>query len=208
MPLRNFAKYFARFSVIFFLLFFSARNILFSQSFNAGLRFGMSASQVDGDQLEGFDKAGIIAGGFVSRDFSNHFTMQMEMVYIQKGSRKPVDDNNTYYVMRVHYIEVPVLALWHFSKKFSLTAGPSFGTLVFSEEEDQYGTYNNSTPFEKFEFAANVGFLYKLSDRWVFDGRYSRSLATIREFPGSTSTYFDKGQYNVLIELSFLYFFR
>src|SRR5258706_10632378 len=94
---------------IFFLFFILITNLIYAQNFNAGLRFGIDGSQVNGDNLSGFNKAGIIAGAYVSRKFSDLISLQMEMVYIQKGSRKPTDMNNSYYRLRVHYIEVPVL---------------------------------------------------------------------------------------------------
>lgn len=187
--------------LIFFLFAFSTGN---AQEFNAGLRFGVSGSQVNGDRLSGFDKAGLLGGGYVNRKLSEYFSLQMEMVYIQKGSRKPTDDFNTYYRLRVHYIEVPIILRWHVSNKVDFTGGPSFGTLIFSEENDEFGVYRNSLPFKKFEFSGNGGIIYKLNDKWSFDGRYSHSISTIRPYPGPSFAFFDKGQYNVLIEFSLL----
>ncbi len=180
---------------------------LSAQRFDAGIRFGLSGSQVNGDKLSGFDKLGILGGGYVNTSLSEKFSLQLEMVFIQKGSRKPTDEYNNFYRMRVHYVEVPVLLIYHTSKKFAITAGPSFGTLIFSAEDDQFGIYRNTLPFKKYEVSGNIGILYKLNDHWSFDGRYSNSLTTIRPYPGSYSTFFDKGQYNVLLEFSLLYGF-
>ena len=177
------------------------------EGFKAGLRFGMDASQVDGDNLGGYDKAGLIVGGLVSRELSKSFAAQMEIIYIQKGSRKPVDENNEYYVMRLGYIEVPVLLVWHAIKKFDATGGFAFGTLISSEEETQLGTLPVDYPFEKFELSYNLGFVYHISDNWAFDGRYCNSLTTIRGFPGYYSTYFEKGQFNFLIAMTLIYKF-
>lgn len=178
-----------------------------AQKFNAGIRFGMDGSQVNGDRLSGFDKLGLLGGVFVNRSFTERTSLQMEMVFIQKGSRKPTDDFNTYYRMRVHYLEVPILFRYHTSTKFAFHAGPSFGFLVFSEENDQFGAYPNAMPFRKFELAGNAGLLYSFNENWKFDGRYSHSITTTRPFPGKSLTFFDKGQYNVVIEFSFLYQF-
>ena len=177
------------------------------QEFNAGLRIGVAGSQVNGDRLSGFDKVGLLGGAYVNRELSERFTAQMEMVFIQKGSRKPTDDFNSYYRMRLHYVEVPLILQYHTSKKFAITAGPSFGTLIFSEENDEFGVYQNTQPFKKLEFAANFGVLYHLDEHWSVDGRYSQSITTIRPFPGTYNTFFEKGQYNVLIEFSLLYGF-
>jgi hypothetical protein len=177
---------------------------LSAQNFNAGIRFGLCGSQVNGDRLSGFNKLGVLGGGFVNRKITEKVSLQMEIVFIQKGSRKPTDINNTFYRMRVHYIEVPILFLYHATKKITLTAGPSYGTLIFSEENDEFGVYKNTQPFRKYELAGNAGIIYKLDDQWSFDGRFSQSITTIRPFPGSYNPFFDKGQYNVLVEFSFL----
>ena len=40
------------------------------QGFKAGLIVGLSATQLSGDNLGGFDKAGLIAGGMVKTELS------------------------------------------------------------------------------------------------------------------------------------------
>jgi hypothetical protein len=83
--------------------------------FNAGIIGGLSTSQVDGDQLAGYDKVGIKAGAFVNRKFSEHVSLQMELLFIQKGSRKPINtDDNSYFIMRLNYIVVPLVFRFQF----------------------------------------------------------------------------------------------
>jgi hypothetical protein len=59
-----------------------------SQKFNGGILVGGLVSQVDGDDWAGYHKLGFLGGGFVSLDVSKHFTLQMEMEYIQKGKNR------------------------------------------------------------------------------------------------------------------------
>ncbi len=184
--------------VFLFLIVFPC--LLSAQGFKAGLRVGVVGSQVDGDTYEGFNKAGITAGLFVNRKLSDLFSLQLEMNYIQKGSRKPLDDNNTYYLMRVTYIEVPVLLQWHAGKLIDIFAGPSFGVLLNSHEETHFGEFKGPD-FEKNEIAARIGISYKLSEKWSVDGRYSSSITTIRPSPAAYTPFFEKGQYNRLIEI-------
>jgi hypothetical protein len=179
--------------------------VLFAQRFDAGLRIGFCGSQVNGDRLSGFNKVGLLGGGYVKRSFNGPLSVQMEMIFIQKGSRKPTDVNNTFYRMRVTYIEIPLLLSWKASSKLQVTAGPSYGVLVSSREDDEFGIYPNPIPFRKFEIAGNAGIIYYLSDSWSVDARYSQSISTIRPYPGGSTRFFDKGQYNVLIEFSLLY---
>jgi hypothetical protein len=178
-----------------------------AQDFKGGVRFGGDGSQVNGDGLEGFDKAGVLFGAYIKRDFSEKFSAQMEMSFIQKGSRKPTDEYNQYYLMQLSYIEVPVLFIYNLNKKVGLYAAPSFGVLIHSEESDQLGVYVNTPPFKKYEVAYNLGVLYSISDHWSFDARYSHSITTIRPYAAGYTTYFDKGQYNVVIEVALQYQF-
>lgn len=190
-------------AILFYLL---TPTLLFSQGFNAGIRAGICGTQVDGDTYEGFNKAGITAGIFVSRKLSDNFSLQLELNYIQKGSRKPLDDFNTFYLMRLNYVEVPLLLQWHASKNIDIFAGPSLAKLLNYLEETEMGVYQGPL-FEKYEIAARIGISYKLSEQWSVDGRYSNSITTIRPSPAAHTLFYDKGQYNRLIEIGLSYKF-
>ena len=180
-----------------------------AQRFEAGLRIGMAATQVGGDQLEGFDKAGLLGGLFVARDLSERTSLSMEMLYIQKGSRKPVDkDDNSYYRLRLNYLEVPLMVRYKAGKKFVLEAGPSFGVLVFAQEDDQLGVIEYAPPFNDWELAGNAGLQYLLNEKWNVDVRYSVSVLPVRPFRSSYYySYWDRGQFNEVVQLSFNYSF-
>jgi hypothetical protein len=188
--------------IFFICLFTFSLQFLHAQNFHAGVIGGISTTQVAGDQLSGFNKLGIIAGGFVNKSFTDKTGMQMEIIFIQKGSRKPVDanNNNVYYVMRVSYFEVPLLFKWQAAQKFNIELGPSFGTLVFSEEETEFGSYEPVVPFKKFDFSGNVGLSYTLSEKLTVNVRLSNSIIPIRDFAsGYSFAFFDRGQYNTVL---------
>lgn len=195
------------FKVLAILSFFLVSMSSIAQDFKAGLRGGIVGSQVNGDRLSGFDKGGPLFGGFVNRKLPHSFSAQMEIVFIQKGSRKPTDEFNSFYLLRLNYIEVPVLLQFNLTNKLTLQAGPSFGTLISSHEENEFQVFNSFSQFKKLEIAANGGVIYKLSDHFAFDARYSASMSTIRPFPGVTTAFFDRGQYNIAIEFSLMYSF-
>lgn len=190
--------------VFFFCISLTAE----AQDFHAGIRGGLIGSQVDGDSYEGFDKAGITAGIFVTRNLGEHFSLRMEMNYIQKGSRKPVDDLNTYYLMRLSYIEVPLMFQWKASPSFTLFAGPSYGVLISSYEENELGPLNYMQPFRKYEIALRAGLSYKLNENWSVDARYGDDVVTVRPFSaGYYPNYFQSGQFNRWVELGLEYRF-
>jgi hypothetical protein len=177
--------------------------------FHSGFIAGISTSQVDGDQLAGYNKVGIKAGAFVNRNFSEHVCMQMELLFIQKGSRKPINtDDNTYFIMRLNYIEVPLMFRYQLSKKIIGEAGPSFATLVSSEETDEVGIIKSRPPFHKFDFDVNAGGYYLLSDNWSFNFRFSYSIVPIRPFDTAHPyAFFDRGQFNNLLSMALCYRF-
>lgn len=180
-----------------------------AQSFRVGLRGGITATQVDGDQLQGFDKGGLLGGLTLSRQVSERTSLGMEMFFIQKGSRKPVSqEDNSFYLMRLTYVEVPFLVRWDAGKKIILETGPAFGVLVHSMERDQIGIINYAPAFEKREYSFNAGMGYRLSDKMVFDARYSFSLLPVRRFESALNyLYWDRGQFNAVLQLSLNYAF-
>ena len=195
--------------LLFLCLFFLSGSFLLAQNFHAGLIAGLSTTQVAGDQLSGFNKAGIIAGGFVNGALGEKTGLQMEIIFIQKGSRKPPDpDNNEYYVMRLSYIEVPLLFKWQAAQKFNIELGPSFGTLVFSEEEREWGVYEPIIPFKKFDLSGNIGLSYSLTEKLTINSRLTNSMIPIRNLlDGYSFAFFDRGQYNTVLAFTLHYQF-
>jgi hypothetical protein len=191
------------------VVFYFSANLSSAQSFRLGLRGGITATQVDGDQLQGFDKGGLLGGLTLSRQVSERTSVGMEMFFIQKGSRKPLNkDDNSYYLMRLTYLEVPFLVRWDAGKKFIFETGPAFGVLVHSMEKDQIGVINYAPAFEKREYSFNAGMGYRLSDELVFDARYSFSLLPVRRFESALNyLYWDRGQFNSVLQLSLNYVF-
>ena len=100
-------KYLTFVFCLFFLLNIHAQN------FGGGGKLGVSTSQVGGDNLAGFNKAGIIIGIFANKKISTILSFQGEMTYIQKGSNNPNMSNNIHnkYLVEdisLSYIEIVV----------------------------------------------------------------------------------------------------
>ena len=117
------------------LFFFSC--ILFvepsvAQTFKAELGFGVMGTQISGDDLSGFNKAGICAGVGIRAALSTKTSLGFRMLYFQKGSRMPLKNDGTdsaYYLLRLSYVEVPLLLRFQVTKKLFAEAGPSLGYL-------------------------------------------------------------------------------
>lgn len=179
-----------------------------AQSFKGGVLAGISASEISGDRLEGPNKAGIYAGVFVYRDITPKSSLQMELNYVQKGSRNNPDTASPYsYILRLNYIEIPFHYRYNFHPKMSLEAGLSYGVLIHSYEEINERIYDEISPtFKSGDFSFNIGFFYSFTDKLRFNIRYSNSVLHVRPH-GSGATYrLNKGQYNEV--LSFVFFYQ
>lgn len=197
------------FLISVFLLLLS--KISFSQRFKAGITGGFTTSQVSGDQLAGFNKSGFEFGGLVSSKLSQKFDLSFQIVFIQKGSKRPFNPDQgdfDYYKMSLNYIEVPVLFHYNFSKRFQFAAGPAFGTLISSKEEDESGTLIYSKPFKKYDLSVQLGISYMLFNNFYLNLEGSNSLLPIRNAGIEGGFKVGRDQFNSVLMFSFKYIFH
>jgi len=206
---RNYRKI-ALFSL--FLILITTCSFSQEKGFRGGIIAGAVASQVDGDMLSGYNKSGLQGGIFLVNKFTKRAGIQIEMKYIQKGSRtvNHVDSlnlgNKRYYKLRLNYIEVPFLYnhyLYYLKKQFILEAGVGFAYL-FRVREDIGGfgmmeISPNDRQFSRFEFPILCGVSFFPTENFHINFRYSYSVLPIRPHPANQTWYFDRGQYNNLI---------
>ncbi|NMB72864.1 MAG: hypothetical protein GYA22_12025, partial [Bacteroidales bacterium] len=57
-----------------------------AQAFTGGILGGLSVNQIDGDEFAGYDKAGIVFGGWVRTNTDGPFQIQGEIRYFGKGA--------------------------------------------------------------------------------------------------------------------------
>lgn len=169
-----------------------------AQSFKASIIGGINASQVSGDELGGFNKAGVMFGGSAILPVTPKSDVAMELLFIQKGSKTPTskDNSNTdYYKMSLNYLEVQINYTYHASKKIGLHVGPTFGVLVGEKEEDIAGELTERPEFQKTEIGIAGGLSFHFSEKVGLYMRLSNSLLPIRKM-GADTRYFKSGQYN------------
>lgn len=196
------------YSKIIFLVIIGLPYCGLSQEFNGGILGGVSASEISGDRLEGPNKAGIYAGGFVNRYISEKSSIQMELDFIQKGSRKNPDtlDNSNFYLLRLNYVELFLHYKWDFSNVFTLEAGPSYGILINSYEEAD-GQVLAEPPFNSGDLSGNIGLFFTLTDHWRFNLRYSNSILAVRAHSKGQTYQWNRGQYNEVLSFTLHYQF-
>ncbi len=182
------------------------------QGFKAGLIVGLSATQISGDNLGGFDKAGLIAGGMVKTELSEKLDLALEIIFIQKGSKKnPNPDNFDYssYFLRLNYFEAPLLLQWRYTKRFTFEVGPTFGYLLSAKEENELGDipYDPPRPFDDFELGITGGMKVNFAQKFSFTFRVSSSILPVRPHQSGESYRLNYGQYNAELMFGLQYTF-
>lgn len=201
-------------STILIMMFFTES--LNAQSFNGGIRLGLTGSEVSGDRLAGPNKAGFMASAFTSLFITEAAGLQLEISYIQKGSRSTPSEKNNYYSYKFNldYVEMPILFKYELKelnvdvvKKLGFEIGLGFSYLVRSyEEEDGRECEPGENPaFNKFETGIIAGMYYPLSTSLYFGFRFSNSLTPIRPHAFDASVWYNKGQYHTVWSFSFYY---
>lgn len=198
-----------------YFLFLSAISFIpvngLAQAFKTGLTAGVNTARVlGGVNHSGWRQLGLIGGPFVEYNLNDISGLKMEMLFSQKGERKPYRPNvgdYTFYSLRLNYIDIPVLYLYT-NNKFIFEAGPSFNYLISSTEEDLHGPITFEWPFKKMELSANIGINYKLWNNLDMNWRYSNSIIPVRDHMGGAVYWFNRGQYNSTITFKVIYWFN
>lgn len=182
--------------------------VTYAQRFNGGIHGGLVGSQVAGDRFSGYNKAGISAGGWVSLRFTTHSEFQMELSYIQKGSREnPNYEKNRFeeYIMRLGYAELPVLYRLIYSEKLNFETGLSMNFLIHHYE--RYKSEELFNPFAKSNLCFILGLSYTLNDRLRVNFRTNNSLNSIRteRVNGDVYRLFGHGQFSDALVFALYY---
>ena len=178
-----------------------------AQNFGGGIILGLSTSQVSGDHLGGFNKAGLLVGGFIDLQLSNMLRGQMEMTFIQKGSNNPKMNENSISDISLSYVEVPLLLKYQQSSTIAIAGGIETAFLISSSDNDIYGkiSSNNTREFNTTDIGIFIGLDYSISSRLILNSRISNSILPIRAHASGATFQLNKGQYNSVLSFALHY---
>lgn len=196
--------------VLFFLLAYSY-SFVRGQGFGAELLIGINLSQVDGDQLAGYNKLGLNTGLQINRKINESWDGAFEIRYSMKGARTVVTDPDLPppldLKLNYHYVEVPLLAKYSALEKFTFYGGPSIGINVLNERNEN-GRQSEELELKLIELCVHLGGTYFLTDKIGLDLRHSYSLSSVRDVPiiVNSPTWFGRaGWYNRLFTVGVVY---
>jgi hypothetical protein len=186
-----------------------------AQAFKAGFSAGIATSQVGGDGYGGFNKAGITGGFFTSTSLNEKVSMQFELEYMQKGSRKNPDTekgDTEFFLLRMDYVQVPLLTRYY-HKSFFLEGGLYVGVLVNFHIENESGVVTErfkNTQKEQVK-SLDQGFLmglgYHINQQFMFTSRLYQTVGNVKRFESGQQRYLDSGWSNTVVAFSFRYQF-
>ncbi len=188
--------FYIRYILIFLLISFCLS--LNGQRFHAGFKAGATATKISGDRDPdgGRPRLGMFASLFTNYPVSNNSLLQLEIMYIQKGSRAFVSgqENDDYrdYRLDLHYVEIPVVYKYNLSdvsiltyaERLTLEAGLSFATVIGHYEENEGADITSSLaeekPFKSGELNIMAGLYYPLRENLEFHFRFSQGVTPVR----------------------------
>lgn len=162
------------------------------KTFSGGVVAGTNFCQVDGDKYAGYFKIGINAGAVLYARLSQHFSLSMELLYSQKGSRSNFYQSSSSKVYTVtnqrinlSYAEIPVMLNLYDKRKSHIGAGLSYAQAITTEEileTSPANTYDPSRyPFKKADINFIAGANLNLVKGLYANLRFQYSVIPIRK---------------------------
>jgi hypothetical protein len=160
------------------------------QRFKAGIIAGLTASQIDGDNLAGYDKLGLQGGlrGIIL--LKEKQDVSVELLFSQRGASTAIipNKNTDNFALTLNYVEIPVQ--WHYKDwliadeekgdyyKASFNAGLSFARLIGNKISNKNSSVTRVVPdlLAKNDFSFLVGVNIWANHHLGFTVRYVRSL--------------------------------
>ncbi len=160
----------------------------YGQRFGGGLKIAASLSQIDGDDVYGFNKFGFEAGMYGKARISRITDLEINFSYSQRGSRSTSDDFSAVKI-NLNYLEIPVLFIvkdWLTTEKekeyfrMHFFGGFSAGRLISSSSLTRI-----DEDFERTDISWILGVKYYYAPNWAVTGKYTRSFTPLYEYQNS-----------------------
>jgi hypothetical protein len=174
--------------VSFFTFFIHSQSL----GFDSQLIAGISAAQIRGDDLAGFNKVGIEAGIGASYEVRYNMDIGIELLYSQRGSRSELSfgTNSDIRTFQLDYLAIPLVFTikdWLLQEENELSyyrvkaeAGLSYGRLLKSSVEGNLGTIPDiSDAFNGNDLSWLLGFGYQINYKLGARLRYNRSIIKV-----------------------------
>ncbi len=178
--------------LIAFAVLIFCTSVQAQRRFQGGVVVGLSASQIDGDLMAGYDKLGLIGGIRTVARLKERSDLSVEFLFAQRGAQTDLvkDKYNPNHVsLTLNYVEVPVQ--WHYKDwlvegekesdnyhKVSFNGGFSYARFIGQRIRGEESWFEGIVPnyFIKTDVSLLLGFNFFANKNLGFTVRYVRSL--------------------------------
>ncbi|MES2812082.1 MAG: porin family protein [Bacteroidota bacterium] len=164
-----------------------------AQETKFGVKAGLNLGNLTGNTTDEFVDSGtnmrpsFHVGGFAEIKLSDKFAIQPEVLYSVEGAKQDIDGQSEKLIWDFQFVNIPVMAKFYATDKFSIEAGPQIGFLTKAEltfdgdtiEDLKEGDVTKSTAI-----SGNVGVGYNFTDNISASLRYSLGLSNIIDVDG------------------------
>jgi len=155
------------------------------QRFSGTAIIGANVSQIDGDNLFGWDKIGLNGGIRLGYGIAEKTNLAIEFLYSQRGSSPSISSGSDFQSIDLKYIEIPVLIEyndWYLEEedyyKVAIEGGLSYGNL-FSVSSSNNLIVNDLDGYKKNDVSYTIGARYSFTKNIAGVFRYSGTIGTI-----------------------------
>lgn len=176
--------------LLLMVVVFSFATTTYGQNFFGGLILGGTTSQVQGDDRGGFHKIGITSGAFAGLHLSEDFDVQMELKYIQKGSRSNDVENRPGtdpFLIKLDYIDLPIVFTYNLNKVnindfnmkwMSVEFGLSLDVLLSARQEIVGVVHNVPEVWRRLALNALIGVRFTINENFDIGIRSVNALTS------------------------------
>ena len=166
--------------------------------FEYGFKGGLNLSNISGDEVSNYEtRTSMNIGAYGLYKILPKLGIQAELLYSEQGfserfDSEEVDIDEIKSLTRMQYINLPVLVSYNLIEQLWIEGGVQVGYLVNAEEEreersiDDSGqliseteTINQTNRYEGLELGLLGGLRYKLSQNFMIQARYEKSINDI-----------------------------
>ena len=157
--------------------------------------------------LGGFNKIGWITGAYTNLKIKENLKTQLEIIYIEKGSRNPNLHKNNIQEITLSYVEVPISIKLQQKANLGIELGISPAFIIASKMNDSFDKTEINPSFEKYDFGIFAGINYHLSKKVILNSRMNNSIIPIRPHLSGATYGWNKGHYNTVLSFALHYNF-
>ncbi len=115
------------------------------------------------------------AGVFANFDLSEKISLQPELLYTAKGVNS--NKGGLDFKYRYDYLDIPIMAQYHFNEAFSVNFGPELSFLTKAIISDGTESVDYKEFSESFVYGLNLGVSYQLPIGLIFDAQTTFTLS-------------------------------